>query len=102
MTLTALQQLRHAQRTGDASQELRLRLRIGEVTREDVRLAAYLGSEEDRSALYRQVAERIHELAPMVFLNHGLEIAATRREVSGFRLHPTGVHRLERVSLSSD
>jgi peptide/nickel transport system substrate-binding protein len=69
----------------------------------DLMLAAARAVDEGRRAeLYRAVAERVHELAPMVFLNHGLEIAATRREVSGFRLHPTGVHRLERVNLSSD
>jgi ABC-type transport system substrate-binding protein len=55
--------------------------------------------ESRREELYRAVAERVHNLSPMVFLNHGLEIAAMRKEVQDFVLHPTGVHHLERVRL---
>ena len=43
-----------------------------------------------RTQLYRQAQEIIHRDAPWVPLVHATQTAAFRRDVHGFRLHPTG------------
>lgn len=53
----------------------------------------------ERTKLYEE-AERIAvEDAPWVFLNHSMDMAACRKEVIGFRIHPSGTHRLWDVYL---
>jgi peptide/nickel transport system substrate-binding protein len=51
---------------------------------------------KDRLRVYREAQEIIHRDAPWVPLVHTKELAALRKTVQGFRLHPTG-----RVSLAS-
>ncbi|MGH2570525.1 MAG: ABC transporter substrate-binding protein, partial [bacterium] len=49
-----------------------------------------------RIPLYREAQEIIQRDAPWVPLVHTMELAAIRRQVNGYRLHPTA-----RVLLSS-
>jgi peptide/nickel transport system substrate-binding protein len=55
---------------------------------------------EARLPIYREVQEIIHRDAPWVPLVHTRELAALRKNVHGFRLHPTGRLQLARVWLS--
>ena len=55
---------------------------------------------EARLPIYREVQEIIHRDAPWVPLVHTRELAALRKNVHGFRLHPTGRLLLARVWLS--
>lgn len=52
---------------------------------------------EARLPIYAEVQELIHRDAPWVSLVHTMELAAMRREVNGYRLHPTGRVLLSRV-----
>jgi peptide/nickel transport system substrate-binding protein len=53
-----------------------------------------------RLPYYREAQEIIHRDAPWVPLVHTMELAALRRGVFGYRLHPTGRVLLSRVWLS--
>jgi peptide/nickel transport system substrate-binding protein len=55
---------------------------------------------EERLPLYLEAQDIIHRDAPWVPLVHTMELAAMRREVTGYRLHPTGRVLLSRVWLS--
>jgi ABC-type transport system substrate-binding protein len=55
---------------------------------------------ERRLEVYREAQEIIHRDAPWVPLVHTMELAAMRRGVLGYRLHPTGRVLLSRVWLS--
>jgi len=54
----------------------------------------------ERAPLYREAQEIIQRDAPWVPLVHTMELAAMRRNVAGYRLHPTGRVLLSRVWLS--
>lgn len=66
-----------------------------------MRLATVEKDVEKRAQLYYQAEELIAETAPIVPLNHALQIMAIRNEVRGFVMHPTGVNRLDSVSVIS-
>lgn len=51
-----------------------------------------------RRAYYVEVQEIIYQEAPWVFFSHGENIAMTRRDTTGFQLHPSGNHRLWTVN----
>jgi len=53
-----------------------------------------------RLPLYHSAQRIIHEDAPWVALVHTMELAAMRRAVTGYELHPTGRVLLSRVFLS--
>jgi peptide/nickel transport system substrate-binding protein len=55
---------------------------------------------EQRLPIYQEAQEIIHRDAPWVPLVHVMELAAMRREVTGYRLHPTGRVLLTRVSVA--
>jgi peptide/nickel transport system substrate-binding protein len=55
---------------------------------------------EARIPIYWEAQEIIHRDAPWVPLVHTMELAAMRRPVAGYRLHPTGRVSLSRVWLS--
>ena len=55
---------------------------------------------EDRLPFYREAQQIIHRDAPWVPLVHTMELAAMRRDVTGYRLHPTGRVLLSRVTLA--
>ncbi len=55
---------------------------------------------DERLPYYREAQEIIHRDAPWVPLVHTMELAAMRRGVFGYRLHPTGRVLLSRVWLS--
>ncbi len=52
---------------------------------------------EKRAPLYVEAQRILHRDAPWVPLVHTMELAAMRREVYGYRLHPTGRVLLSRV-----
>jgi len=54
---------------------------------------------EERIPFYLEAQEIIHRDAPWVPLVHTMELAAMRRDVTGYRLHPTGRVLLSRVTL---
>jgi len=52
-----------------------------------------------RAELYRKAQRLIVEDAPMVFVDHEVQVVATRAGVKGFRLHPSGFDlRVEHVT----
>jgi peptide/nickel transport system substrate-binding protein len=55
---------------------------------------------EARRPIYLEAQELIHRDAPWVPLVHTMELAAMRKEVTGYLLHPTGRVLLSRVFLA--
>ncbi|KKM08836.1 ABC transporter substrate-binding protein [Clostridiales bacterium PH28_bin88] len=53
---------------------------------------------EERNKLYHQAQEIILQDAPWVFISHGVDMAATTKNISGYQLHPTGVYPLKGVT----
>ncbi|MNU04173.1 hypothetical protein D3C72_2484700 [compost metagenome] len=53
-----------------------------------------------RKRLYEEAQALIQADTPMVPLFHAKQLAAFRRDVKGFALHPTGTKYFERVWLS--
>jgi len=54
-----------------------------------------------REDLYRKAEAMVAESPPMVPLNHAKQIMAIRKSVRGFHMHPTGVNRLDSVSVAA-
>ena len=52
-----------------------------------------------RAKLYQQAQATIYEDVPMVPLVHNAQVVGLRGEVTGFRLHPTGLLRFAAMSL---
>ncbi|MBN2621131.1 hypothetical protein JXB22_08585 [candidate division WOR-3 bacterium] len=52
---------------------------------------------EKRTALYREIEQRIIDQAPCLFLYHRLQNIAVRREIIGFKPHPLGFLRVPHV-----
>lgn len=55
---------------------------------------------ERRAALYHEAQKKIFEDCPMAPLVHTTQVAAFRKNVRGFRLHPTGVLDFRRTWLA--
>jgi peptide/nickel transport system substrate-binding protein len=55
--------------------------------------------QQERVRLYRIAQEIVHRDAPWVPLVHATQTAAFRKNVSGFKLHPTGSQWFHRVAL---
>ncbi len=61
--------------------------------------ARQTGDRARRVELYRRAQRLIVEDAPMVFVDHEVQVVATRAGVKGFRLHPSGFDlRVENVT----
>ena len=61
--------------------------------------ARQTGDRARRVELYRRAQRVIVEDAPMVFVDHEVQVVATRAGVKGFRLHPSGFDlRVENVT----
>jgi peptide/nickel transport system substrate-binding protein len=61
--------------------------------------ARQTGDRARRVELYRKAQRLIVEDAPMVFVDHEVQVVATRANVKGFRLHPSGFDlRVENVT----
>jgi len=52
--------------------------------------ARQIAERSRRAELYRKAQRLIVEDAPMVFVDHEVQVVATRANVKGFRLHPSG------------
>lgn len=67
---------------------------------EATRLMRAAATERDtakRADMYRRAEAMVAESPPMVPLNHAKQIMAIRNRVHGFKMHPTGVNRLDTV-----
>ncbi len=64
-----------------------------------MRVAAAEKDTVTREEMYRRAEAMVAEAPPMVPLNHAKQIMAIRNRVLGFKMHPTGVNRLDTVSL---
>ncbi len=53
-----------------------------------------------RTELYRRAQEIVHQDAPWVPLVHATQTAAFNKQVTGFKLHPTGSKYFQKVRLS--
>lgn len=62
---------------------------------EAVRKAQGETGPEARLELYRKAQEILHDELPLIPLAYVPELAATRREVVGYRIHPIGIVRLK-------
>jgi peptide/nickel transport system substrate-binding protein len=56
-------------------------------------------SKEERTRLYREAQELIHEEVPLINIAHSLVVWPMRKNVMDFKLHPTGSVRLHKVWL---
>jgi len=61
--------------------------------------ASQLGFRPERQRLYQRAQAMLGEEMPWIPIYVRLQWAVVRPEVKGFRLHPTGVHRLDTVTL---
>ena len=52
--------------------------------------ARQMADREKRAELYRQAQRLIVEDAPWIFVDHEVQVIATRANVKGFKLHPSG------------
>jgi len=53
---------------------------------------------EERAAVYKKVQERIHELAPWVYLYNEETFHGSQKNVKGFVPSPRGYHLLTNVT----
>jgi peptide/nickel transport system substrate-binding protein len=67
-----------------------------------MRQAAGERDEAKRAALYKKAEDLVVEDPPFVFLNHGKQTLAIRKNVKNLKLHPTAVTQLEEVEIGSD
>jgi ABC-type transport system substrate-binding protein len=61
--------------------------------------ASQLGNRPERQRLYQRAQALLADDLPWIPIYVRLHWAVTRSEVRGLRLHPTGFHRLDTVSL---
>jgi len=54
--------------------------------------------QKKRAELYRQVQEILSDDLPYIAVDHDIQIVATRKNVAGFRLHPSYDLRVEGLS----
>lgn len=66
---------------------------------EILKKAQAISDQKERAKLYRDAQVILHEDAPWIPLVHSVQMAATRANVKGYKLHPTGNHRFYKVSL---
>jgi ABC-type transport system substrate-binding protein len=64
--------------------------------------ASQLAFRPERFKLYQRAQGILADELPWIPLYVQLHWAVTRPEVRGFRLHPSGIHRLDRVWVESD
>ncbi len=62
--------------------------------------AQKLTDQKERAELYKQAQVIIKEDAPWVPLVHSTQLAASRANVVGFKLHPTGAHLVINVGFA--
>lgn len=62
-----------------------------------MRAAAAERNTAKRAAMYARAEAMVAEAPPMIPLNHAKQIMAIRTRVHGFKMHPTGVNRLDTV-----
>jgi ABC-type transport system substrate-binding protein len=67
-----------------------------------MRQAAAEKDQDKRAAMYRQAEALVAQSPPMIPLNHAKQIMAISKRVKGFHMHPTGVNRLDTVSVVND
>jgi peptide/nickel transport system substrate-binding protein len=61
--------------------------------------ASQLGFRPERQRLYQRAQAMLGEEMPWIPIYVRLQWAVVRSEVTGLRLHPSGVHRLDRITL---
>ncbi len=72
---------------------------------EATRLMRQAAAEKDvarREQMYQEAEAMVAQSPPMVPLNHAKQIMAIRKGIDGFIMHPTGVNRLDTVTVSHE